>query len=113
MSDLEREFARKALLVDRNGSYLRLRHEKIEVTHTIGPEARFKNERVAAIAPRDPNVVIARRDPPAAMLVVAEQRGEAGFGIETRPAQPVDRAVAPDQGGGLAIADQGMVLDAR
>ena len=45
------------------------------------------------------------------MLVGAEQRGEAGVGIEGRPAQPVDRAVAADQRRGLAIADQPVIFD--
>jgi hypothetical protein len=39
-----------------------------------------------------------RRDQPAAVMAVAEQRCETGIGVEARQAQPVDRAVAPDQG---------------
>jgi hypothetical protein len=31
--------------------------------------------------------------------------------LEARPAQPVDRAVAPDQGGALAVSDEGVILD--
>src|SRR4051794_27679610 len=41
----------------------------------------------------------------------SEQRGEAGIGVERGPAQPVDRAVAPDQSRGLAIADQTVIFD--
>ena len=37
------------------------------------------------------------RELPAAMVGRAEQRGEAGGGIEARKAQPVDRAIAADQ----------------
>ena len=44
-------------------------------------------------------------------LCGAEQRRKAGVGIEGRPAQPVDRAVAADQRRGLAIADQPIIFD--
>ena len=54
-----------------------------------------------------------RRDPPAAVVGAAEQRGKTGIGIEPRPAQPVDRAVARNQRRGFAIADQGIVGDGR
>ena len=43
----------------------------------------------------------------------AEQRGEAGAGVEAREAEPVDRAVAADERRGLAVADQRVVLDPR
>jgi len=42
----------------------------------------------------------------------AHERGETGFGIKSRPAEPVDRAVAVDEGGCLQVADQGIVFDA-
>jgi len=51
-------------------------------------------------------------DAEAAVLLGPEQRRETGIGVEARPAQPVDRAVAADQRGALAIADQHIVLDA-
>ena len=44
------------------------------------------------IAERDHESAVAQR--------LAEQRREAGIGIEGRPAQPVDRAVAADERGG-------------
>ena len=77
----------------------------------LGLEARFEDERVAAIAARrrvylGPGAISQRP-----FLCVAEERGKAGIGIESRPAQPVDRAVAADQRCGLAIADQRIVLD--
>src|SRR5262245_64800192 len=46
-----------------------------------------------------------------AVLFGAEKRGEASIGIETRPTQPIERAVARDQRGRLAIADQRVILD--
>ena len=56
-------------------------------------------------------VVAGRRDAPVAVALVAEQRGEAGVGIEARQAQPVDRAVAGDQRAGQHVADEPVVLD--
>ena len=52
-----------------------------------------------------------RRDLPEAVVLVAEQLGEARRRVEVRQAQPVDRAVHPDQGGGVQVADDGVVLD--
>src|SRR5688500_5554252 len=63
------------------------------------------------MAPR-PRLGIGRRDAPAAVLGRAQERREAGRGIEARPAQPVDRAIARDERGGLAVADQRVVFDA-
>ena len=42
-----------------------------------------------------------------------EQRREARAAVEARHAQPVDRAVVADERGGLGVADQGVLLDAR
>src|SRR5215470_4060442 len=41
------------------------------------------------------------------------RRSKAGVRIETRPTQPIERAIAPEQGGGFAIADQCVILDTR
>ena len=78
----------------------------------LGLEVRFEDQRVGAIAPRDLGVPVARRDDEAAVLARAEQRREAGIRVEARPAQPVDRAIAADQRGALAVADQRVVFDA-
>src|SRR5439155_20438093 len=53
------------------------------------------------------------RGQPAAVLGLAQQGGEAGAGVEARQAQPIDRPVAAHQGGGVTIAEQGIILDAR
>src|SRR5262245_32896223 len=45
------------------------------------------------------------------MLERAEQSGETRVAVEARQAQPVDGAVASNEGGRPAIADQGIVLD--
>ena len=47
------------------------------------------------------------------MLGGPQQGGEAGPRVEAREAEPVDRPVAGDQGRRLAVADQGIVLDAQ
>jgi hypothetical protein len=52
-----------------------------------------------------------RRDAPVPVLVVAEQGGEAGGGVEAGHAQPVHRPVPADQGGRPHVADQRIILD--
>src|SRR5438105_15709038 len=51
------------------------------------------------------------RDAEAAALVRVEDRAEDAWGVETRQAQPIDRPVQPDQGGGPHVADDAVVLD--
>ena len=72
---------------------------------------RLEDQRLLAIATRDLRLRMGRRDRPAAVVLVAEQAGEHRGGIEARPAQPVDRAVAPDERRGLTVADHRVVFD--
>jgi hypothetical protein len=44
---------------------------------------------------------------------VAEQPGEASPGVEAGEAEPVDRPVPPDQGRGVGVPDEGIVLDGQ
>ena len=90
------------------------RHEIDQRRRAVGGfEARFQDQRVGPVAARNTRRLAFRRDKPAPVLVRAQQRGKAGIGIEPRPAQPVDRAVAADQRRCAQIADQGIVFDAR
>ena len=52
-----------------------------------------------------------RRDHPVAVALIAQQCGEAGRRVETRQAEPLGRAVHPDQRGRLHVADDRVVLD--
>jgi hypothetical protein len=52
-------------------------------------------------------------DAPEAVAGGAEKGGEAGAGGKIGPAEPVDGAVKADQGGGLAVADDGVVFNPR
>ena len=63
------------------------------------------------VLPRRGDHLVGRGEQPAAVLLGAEQRGEAGGGVEARQAQPVDRPVLADQGGRAPVADQCVVLD--
>ncbi len=64
----------------------------------------LEDQRFVAIpAPRRPLGAL-RREEPAPVAGVAEQPREARAGVEPRQAQPVDRAVQPDQGGGVRVA---------
>ena len=76
-----------------------------------GLKPRLQDQRIGPVAARGVDDLVRRRDQPAAVLVGAEQAGETGIGIESRPAQPVDRTVASDQSGGLAISDQSVIFD--
>ena len=88
-----------------------------EVDHANGPgvglPVRLEDQRVLPVAAAPAPAVPARREPPAAVLDRPEERREAGFGVEVGEAEPVDRAVARDEGGGLEIADHPVVLDPR
>src|SRR5262249_49459331 len=77
----------------------------------LGREFGFQDQGVGAIAPFRRSCVTT--DLPPAVPRLAEERGEARRRVEARQAQPVDRPVAADQRGALAVADQGVVLDPR
>ena len=86
-----------------------------EVHHGDGAarrlDPRLEDQRVAAIAAGDARAVLDRRDRPASVLAIAEQRGKARRRVEARPAQPVDRSGARDQRRGLAVANQRVVFE--
>src|SRR5262249_9901849 len=65
----------------------------------------FEDQRMAAIGPGDFGCGISWRYRPSAILRTAEKICETGRRIEARPAKPVDRAIAANEGGGLAIAN--------
>jgi hypothetical protein len=48
-----------------------------------------------------------------AVPVRAKEGGETRWRIKARPAQPVDRTIAPDQGRGMTVTDHRVILDAR
>ena len=77
----------------------------------LGVKVELVHERVLSVPALDPLDLAARREQPAAVLLVPEQRGEAGARVEAREAEPVDRAVPPDERRGLQVADQAVVLD--
>ncbi len=52
-----------------------------------------------------------RADLPLAVGLIAQQRGEAGVGVEPGQAQPVHAPVAADECRGLHVADERVVLD--
>src|SRR5690606_7947726 len=76
-----------------------------------GREYGFEHQRIALVAPLHGVALVCRHDLPAAVVQRAEQGGEAGARIEMRHAQPVDRAVPPDERAGEGVADERVVLD--
>src|SRR6185437_14382351 len=84
-----------------------------EVVHAHGalvvlPD-RLEHESLPTVAARR-RTAGGRREQPAAVVGVAEQRREAGAGVEAWEAQPVDRAAPLDERGGLQVADEGVVF---
>src|SRR5205823_12676576 len=75
-------------------------------------EGCLQDQGIAAIAARCLGGIFGSDEPPA-VLRLAEERGETGIGIKTRHAEPVDRAVTPDESRGLAVPDQRVILDAK
>ncbi len=82
------------------------RHEVDERDDTlVGLEAGLEDQGARAVTPGDSGRAHGC-DQPASVLGAAQEGREAGAGIEAGPAEPVDRAVGPDQGRRLAVADQ-------
>ena len=50
---------------------------------------------------------------PPSVVLGAKERSEGRGGVESGKTEPVDAAVAPDQTRGVAVADQGIVLNAQ
>src|SRR5262245_54494774 len=73
----------------------------------------LKDESPWPVAPPCAELRRSRRNEPAPVLGRPEQGGKARGRVETGPAQPVDRAVPPDQGSRPAVADQRIVFDAK
>jgi hypothetical protein len=71
----------------------------------------LEDQRAGAITPTDRNKRLFRSNQPPAGFSAPEQGSKACGRIETRPAKPIDRAIAADQSRGLAIADQRVILD--
>ena len=74
-------------------------------------ELGFQNQRVRAVMPRNPHVFRDRCDPPQSIVRSPQKRRETRTGIETRPAEPIDRAVPAHERGRLAITDERIILD--
>src|SRR5258706_7468925 len=88
------------------------RHEVGEPYGAVGSrELGFQDQGIGTVAAGGPGLLVDRRDQPPTMVGRPQQRGEAGAAVEARQAQPVDRASVRDQGRGLAVADQAVILD--
>ena len=71
-----------------------------------------QDQRVVPVVPSGRLIASGGGQAPPSGVGTAEQCGEAGRGVEPWQAQPVHGAVAADQGGGLQVAEQRVVLDA-
>ncbi|CAA9549224.1 MAG: hypothetical protein AVDCRST_MAG88-644 [uncultured Thermomicrobiales bacterium] len=87
------------------------RHEVEQLDHAGGGgEGRGEDVGVVEVVAFDCVVADGRYLPVAAVRGVKDAR-EGGGRIEAREAGPIDRAVAPDQRGADAVADEGIVFD--
>jgi hypothetical protein len=68
--------------------------------------ARFENQRIGPILPRELRRLFDGFDEPAAMLGTPEQCCKTRPRVESRPAEPVNRSITRDQRGRLAVANQ-------
>ena len=97
--DVRRVATRRHEVEDaRNGAVLRL-------------PGRLEHERVVEVA-AGARRGSRRSEQPTAVLLVAEQRSEAGCGVEAGKAEPVDRTAAVDECRGVQVSKEGVVLDA-
>ncbi len=76
-----------------------------------GGPAGHKDHGVALVAARRGSRRVGRREQPAAVVLGAQQGAEGRLRVVPREAQPVDAAVLADEGPGIAVTDQGVVLD--
>ena len=90
------------------------RHAVDDANSAVGGlELRLEHQRPGPIRPGRSDDSLARGDDPRSVLISAEQAGEACGGVESRQAQPVDRAVAAHERRRMRVADQCVVLDAK
>src|SRR4029077_3309951 len=76
----------------------------------VGFELGFENQSSRAIAAAHLRFGHGRQLP-AAIFRISQQCGEAGVRIEPWQAQPIERSVAPDERGGLAISDERVIFN--
>ena len=76
-------------------------------------EGRFQDQGRAAVLSAHRDLAIGGCNDPPPVLRSAKQRREAGRAVEARPAQPVDAPTPADEGGGVAVANQRIVIDRR
>jgi hypothetical protein len=77
----------------------------------VARELGLENQRVGAIAPGRGANLLARMNHPRPVRVSTQKRRETGVGIEARQAEPIDGAVARNQGCALRVPEQRVVLE--
>ncbi len=93
------------------GRLLARRHEVDDGHRAVfGLKLRLQDQRIVPVSARAAHYVFRRRNQPAAVLGRAEERRKTRVRIESRPAQPVDRAVKADESGGFAVPDQAVIF---
>ena len=94
------------------GGAVARRHEIDQRRFPLGClEFGLEHERAIAVAPADTRRRVGRCDLPSPVVRRPEQGGKAGGRVKSRPAQPVNRAVAGNEGGRLTVSDEGVIFD--
>ena len=94
------------------GPPVAVRHQVDDLDHAgLGLPPGDEHERVVLVGARRAAGRADRGEPPVPVVVVAEQCAERRRRVEARQAEPVDAAVGADERAGVAVADEGVVLD--
>src|SRR5207247_8505067 len=88
------------------------RHEVDDPHCTFGGlEIGLEDKGLGAVA-ADGGARLARRgEKPATVALIPQQSREARGGVEAGEAEPIDRPVATDEGGGVQITNEAVVFD--
>jgi hypothetical protein len=99
---------------DHIGTPVTVRHEIGDLNLAIRRHpSGHQNEAVLPVATRRRQHLANGGEEPSTVVFVSEQSPEDGGGVEAGETEPVDAPVPSDQTGGVAVADQGVVLDAQ
>jgi hypothetical protein len=93
---------------------LRVAFEGHEIDDSDTPrfscEVGLKDQRVTAIGLPRRATLITRANPPMAVFFRSEQSRKTGSGVESGKTKPIDRSSKIDQGSGVSVTDETVIL---
>ena len=82
------------------------RHEVDDADRSFrGLKIGLEHERSISVAAPRPTDIAGRRQPPPPVAVIADEGGETRAGVKPRGAEPIDRGVRSNEGGGVCVSD--------